>query len=569
MRSGAGGAVHLPRMSDLLWEEPSRTLRRSAPYRALLRGRAEVVRLPVPAAAWVGSLLARDLRRPLVAVVPREAYALTWLEAARLFSGGSGAAGSSGAGDGGEDGGEQAAVYFPSPSLTPYQEAEGSLQVRAQESVALDGVCSRVAATVVTTPRALFRRLPRPEAFAAAVLTLRTGEDHPLERLTAHLARYGFRRTDLVYEVGDYAVRGGILDFFPPAEEAPIRVDLFGDTVESIRWFDPQSHRSEDTLGGVRMLPSYLFPGGALEARRLADLLLAQDPDLAPEGAQLLESLRATGSFPGWENYLPLLADSVSLLEAIADPLVFAVDPPALDAEAEHHAARLEADFSSRRDAGRLAAPPAALEQPVAAVRAALAAAPLVLSDFQGVPRLPATGASGASGAASGAGGQEAAAAAAELPPAVDFHASLTDLFHGQLPRFPQEVATARARGERCLVVVPPAHHRRTEELLEGREVPLGRGGVELEAGELSRGFPLPAAGVALYGEQQLLPQAKPQRRPSRAPSGPFLPSLRDLKVGDYVVHADHRIGQFVALRSVGRDGDGSALALPPVLRGL
>jgi transcription-repair coupling factor (superfamily II helicase) len=521
-------------MSDRVWEELSRTLRSSAPYRALLRGRAEVVRLPVPAAAWVGGLLARDLRRPLVAVVPREADALTWLEAARLFSGGPGGAG--------EAGGEPAAVYFPSPSLTPYQEAEVSLQVRAQESVALDCVHSGIAATVVTTPRALFRRLPRAEAFAAAVLTLRAGEDHPLEGLTAHLARHGFRRTDLVYEVGDYAVRGGILDFFPPGEEAPIRVDLFGDTVESIRWFDPQSQRSEDTLDEVRVLPLYLYPGGAPEARRLADLLLAQDPDLGPEGAQLLESLRATGSFPGWENYLPLLADSVSLLEAIAEPLVFAVDPPALDAEAEHHAARLEADFSSRRDAGRLAAPPAALEQPAAAVRSALAAARLVLSD--------------------GAGGETGGL------PLVDFHASLTDLFHGQLPRFPQEVATARARGERCLVVVPPAHHRRTEELLEGREVALGRGGVELVSGELARGFRLPAAGVALYGEQQLLPQAKPQRRPSRARYGPFLASLRDLKVGDYVVHADHGIGQFVALRSVGRDGDGSG-PLPPVLRNL
>src|ERR1700674_1672593 len=477
------GRVELPVMSDRVWEELSRTLRSSAPYRALLRGRAEVVRLPVPAAAWVGSLLARDLRRPLVAVVPREADALTWLEAARLFSGVSGGSGVAGSGDpwvpgvggaaaGGRDGGEQA-VYFPSPSLTPYQEAEVSLQVRAQEAVALDCVTSGVATTVVTTPRALFRRLPRPEAFVAAVLTLRAGDDHPLERLTAHLARHGYRRTDLVYEVGDYAVRGGILDFFPPGEEAPIRVDLFGDTGESIRWFDPQSQRSEDTLDAVRGLPLYLFPGGRQagrwlppspfpggprEARRLADLLLAQEPDLAPEGAELLESLRGTGSFPGWENYLPLLAGSVSLLEP---------------------------DFASRRDAGRLAAPPAALEQPVAAVRAALAAAPLLLSDFQGVPRLAASGA--AAGRALSAHQAALSAHQAVLGthqeahgdlPLVDFHASLTDLFHGQLPRFPQEVATARARGERCLVVVPPLHHRRTEELLEGREVPLGRGGV-------------------------------------------------------------------------------------------
>ncbi len=150
---------------------------------------------------------------------------------------------------------------------------------------------------------------------------------------------------------------------------------------------------------------------------------------------------------------------------------------------------------------------------------------------------------------------------------AVDFHATLTDLFQGQLPRFPQEVATARARGDRCLMIVAPPQRRKIEELLEGREIPLGRGGVELVSCELGRGFRLPAAGVAIYGEQQLLPQARlQQRRVARSRFGPFLSGLRDLKVGDYVVHADHGVGQFVALRSVGGDGDGAG-ALPPVLR--
>ncbi len=527
-------------MSDRVWEELSRTLRSGAPYRALLGGRGEMVRLPVPAAAWVGSLLARDLRRPLVAVVPREADALTWMEAARLF-------------------GDQVAVYFPAPSLTPYHETEVSLQVRAQEAVAFDGVLSGVAATVVTTPRALFRRLPLARAFAAAALTLRPGDEQPLERLTAHLVRYGYRRTDLVYEVGDFAVRGGILDLFPPGEEAPIRVDLFGDTVESIRWFEAQSQRSEDTLDSIRVLPLCLFPSGADEARRLADILAAQQPDLGAGGAQLIAGLRGAGAFPGWENYLPLLADSVSLLDAMTDPLVLAVDPPALLGEAELHAQRLQSDFEAHRAAGRVAAPPEALEQPAAVVLAAIAAAPLALSDL-----VLGSGGGGAHPPPAGAAGTAPAGSAAR--PLVDFHAALTDLFHGQLPRFPQEVATARARGERCIVVVAPAHRRRTEELLEGREVQLGRGGVELVGGDLSRGFRLPSAGVAIYGEQQLLPQAKLQRRPSRGRYGPFLASLRDLKVGDYVVHGDHGIGQFVALRSVGRESDGGP-PLPPALQ--
>jgi transcription-repair coupling factor (superfamily II helicase) len=493
-----------------------------------------VVRLPVPAAAWVGELLARDLGRPILVLVPREADALTWMESARLF------------------GREEGAVYFPAPALTPYQEAEASLMVRAQESAALDCVVSGRRTTVVATPRALFRRLPAAEAFRRAALILKPNEDHAIETLVAHLVRYGFRRTDLVYEVGDFAVRGGIVDLFPPGEETPIRLDLFGDTIESIRWFDPQSQRSEDTLDAVTILPLSLFPVGADQADLLADLLSGgqdADSDWGPEAAEMLAGLRSRGEFPGWENYLPLLAgETVSLLELLGDPLVFAIDPPALEAEVIHHADRLQADFAARREHGRLAVPPELLEEPAGQVLERLAAAELRLGDL----------------AVGGVvGGRDGGAAGG-----ADFRGTLTDLFHGQLPRFPQEVATARSRGERCIVVVSPAHRRRIEELLEGREVPLGKGGVELVSGEIGRGFRLPAAGVVVYGEQQLLAQAKLQRRPGRSRLGPFLSSLRDLKVGDFVVHVDHGIGQFVALRSVGGLSDGLG-GVPPAVRDL
>src|SRR4028119_389929 len=103
-------------MSDRVWEELSRTLRSSAPYRSLRERLGGVGRLPVPAAAWVGELLAEDLGRPLLVLVPREADAQSWIEAARLF------------------GREDRVVYFPAPSLTPYQETEVSLLVRAPES---------------------------------------------------------------------------------------------------------------------------------------------------------------------------------------------------------------------------------------------------------------------------------------------------------------------------------------------------------------------------------------------------------------------------------------------------
>jgi transcription-repair coupling factor (superfamily II helicase) len=514
-------------VADRVWEELSRTLRTGAPYKALLQGLGDVVRLPVPAAAWVGELLAQDLKRPLLVIVPREADALAWMEASRLF------------------GREEGVVYFPAPSLTPYQEAETSLLVRAQESAAIDRIASGRVTTVVATPRALFRRLPRPEDFSDASLVVRPGEDHPLDGLTERLLRYGFRRTDLVYEIGDFAVRGGLVDLHPPGEESPVRLDFFGDTVESIRWFDAHSQRSEDTLDSVCILPLLLFPGGRDEAALLADLLSggpAAELDWGPEAEELLEALRTRGGFPGWEHYLPLLASGTTDLHGLLkNPLLLAVDPPALESEVAHHGERMRLEFEARQAHRRLALPPESLELAEEQVRETLERAEVRVRDL----------------VLSGIGGTGGG---------VDFHGSLTDLFHGQLPRFPQEVAVARARGERCLVLVSTAHRRRIEELLEGREIPLGRGGVELVTGELGRGFRLPAAGVAIYGEQQLLSQARLQRRPSRTRYGPFVSGLRDLRVGDFVVHQDHGIGQFVALRNVGGDGDGTA-HLPPALR--
>jgi len=624
-------------MTDRVWGEASRTLRASAPYRRLLEGLGDVVRLPVAAAAWVAELLADDLERPLLVIVPREADALAWIEAAEMFAS---------RGEGRE------AVFFPGPSLTPYQEASASLHVRAQEVVALDRIATGRARTVVTTPRALFRRLPDRAAFARGVIEIRPDEDHPLEALGEHLTSYGYRRTDLVSEVGDFAVRGGIVDVYPPGEGLPLRIELFGDTAETIRRFDPMSQRSEERVDVARLLPVLLYPGGTDEAELLAELLVelhgreGAERESDPELGQLLADLRERGESPGWENYLPLLSTrTVGLddwlgaaspqphsleeecgwgrpslpargdegprergaigqrrpsLPARGDegprergaigqrrpsppvrgdegprergaigqrrpsppvrgdegprergeirsaPLIVEVDPPALASEAEHYADRLVADYRARIDGGRLAVIPEELEHPPARVEELLARAELRLCDLIAAP---------AAGLAGGA------ASAAE-PVAIDFGATTTDVFHGQLPRFPQEIDGARSRGERCVIVVAPEHRQGMEELLAGRHVPIGTGpgGVELVEGELERGFRLPAAGVSLYGEHQLLPRALPRRKPSRRTRyGPFISGLRDLKVGDFVVHSDHGIGQFVALRSVGADGLGGA----------
>ena len=145
-----------------VWSLAERSIRESEAYRRLIRTLSagtetateplEVTGLPVPAASWVLDLLAEDTDAALLVVVPRESEALAWLEAARLFRTSS------------------SVIYFPSPSLTPYQETEASLLVRAQEAIALDRIQQTRRPVVVCTPRALFRRLPGLEHFSASNL---------------------------------------------------------------------------------------------------------------------------------------------------------------------------------------------------------------------------------------------------------------------------------------------------------------------------------------------------------------------------------------------------------------
>ena len=504
------------------WDLPSTRLRESAPYRRLLAEGGEAVRLPVPAAAWVGELLAEDLGRPLLVVVPHEVNAYAWLEAANLFRRGDGEA-----------------VYFPAPSLSPYQETEVSLQVRAAEAVALDAILRGGVRTVVTTPLALFRRLPRVADHLPAVRILEPEEEHPVDELAEHLVRWGYHRSDLVFEVGHFAVRGGVFDVYPPGEPGPVRLDLFGDTIETLRRFEAESQRSQEILDSVRILPLSLFPQGMEEAELLADLLMEMTgTEAGPEVAERLGSLRSEGGFDGWQHYLPLVAGPTeTLADLMEDPLVLALDAEALFEEAEHHTDLLAAELAGRVEVHRLAVPPEELEHPLERVEEILSAATLRIGDLL----------------------QESTAA-------IDFGGASTEILHDQLPRFPREVDIARGRGDRVYLVASEEHLPKMGELLRERDIEPGPAGVELVSGELQRGFRLATAGVTLFGERQLLRRGPlVKRRSKKARYGPFLSSLRDLRIGDFIVHVDHGIGQFVGLRNLGGETSDTS-QLPPEL---
>ncbi|MGH7542175.1 MAG: transcription-repair coupling factor [Gemmatimonadota bacterium] len=144
---------------------------------------------------------------------------------------------------------------FPQRESLPYEDADPHVEIGAQRVDALAALLAGRLSVLVTTPRALVERMPLPAPGGSFGLALAAGETVPLARLAARLTRMGFERTRTVQDVGEFAVRGGIVDAFPFGHDAPVRIELWGDEIASLRRFDPFTQRSIDEMERIEILP--------------------------------------------------------------------------------------------------------------------------------------------------------------------------------------------------------------------------------------------------------------------------------------------------------------------------
>src|SRR5277367_6892532 len=321
----------LPFVRDLFAEvELLPAFTRAASHLREGAGRISVTGLSTAAKALVLVLLTRTVERPFILVVTDNRAAEELIPVLRAFCELTAAAD------------PDAVVSLPARDVLPFQNLSPHPEIQEERATALWKIATGRASIVVAPVTATTILLRSAEYYAELARALRRGETFDLEKLLEHLNTVGYSATDVVEMPGQYAARGGILDVYSPEADRPVRVEFFGDEIESIRKFDPASQRSSNPVDEVLLLPLTETPItekllGAINARlsgkRIEGTIEAIEQAARDTGA---------GVFPGWEFYAPVAGADRTVFALLPEARVLLDEPELLKKELEKTWARIE-----------------------------------------------------------------------------------------------------------------------------------------------------------------------------------------------------------------------------------
>lgn len=419
--------------------------------------------------------------------------------------------------------GADAPVWLPPPDADPYEGLPDHPGVLLERALALCSLGGGAPPALLLPAESLLWRAPRPPWWRDQVRILEEGRPLERGRFRIQAWRLGYRSVESVSEPGDFTLRGGIVDIFPAGEKFPVRAELFGDEVETLRHFDPTSQRSMGPVGRpVRILP-------LSEAVRDENLLGAVRDRLRGEGAfgeVRLDTLEVAGTYPSFPAEMRLEREFFGpLWDHLPGATWVWVDRASCRTQAGRH---LEHWRESHARHGRPAAwAPEAL-----------------FEDLDGLP-------------------PEARMEVPEIPPWAR-RAERPRLFPGEPLKLLAHLRDRVAEGARVLLLfqghgtLERAQEMAREEgfdlRMEAPEGPLSPG-LYADLAPCDEGVDLPdlkwvaVTEKEIFGRGRAAPQAAGKRREI------FFAALRDLKVGDPVVHLDHGVGLFQGMETLERDG--------------
>jgi transcription-repair coupling factor (superfamily II helicase) len=448
-------------------------------------------------------------------------------------------------------------LQFPAWDTVPYDRVSPHTDITARRIATLAQLARLKQAKrpllLITTVNACLQRVPPREAMRSALLRLEAGMRVDMGKIARRLEDWGYRRTGTVMEPGEYALRGGILDLFPPAGSRPARLDFFGDTLETIRLFDPVSQRTQGSKSQLVLMPASELPTGDAVISRFRQRYMELFGAVT-DNDPLYEAVSAGQNYPGAEHWLPLFYDHLDTLFDYAPGSIVTFDHLAEDARhrrqeqiVDHYDARRQAlEQASFGTPPYKPVPPKTLFLEGEAWNEAIAGAKLrFLSPFDSLE-------------------------SAEGVSALNFRARIGRNF--ALERADQaeklfdavigHIGALQAAGKRVMIAAwTPGARERLGHMLQshglnatapvdsyGEAVKLDKGTVNFAVLGLENGFETP--DLAIIGEQDILGDRLVRRRKARKGSD-VLSEASALSPGDLIVHSDHGIGRFLGLQAI------------------
>jgi transcription-repair coupling factor (superfamily II helicase) len=471
---------------------------------ALRRGgaRERLAGLTDTAKALVAAIVAAELRRPVIVVVESGGRAETFAESMQFFF----------TALAGQEASEIGVL--PAMDVFPWQDAAPHAEILESRAVTLWRYATGQSRVVVAPVASARMRLDDAAHYASQARTLARDEAVSLDELVTHLRRVGYESHEMVEMPGQFTVRGGIVDIFPAEAERPVRLELFGDSLESLREFDPNTQRSVRPIEHVTLPPLVEQGGNGFHAGSAG-------------GAPANRSGRAHSLFDLHEETVILVDEPGAIEEASrafldsATESLEAVGSDSLDVLSSYYFTDDWADQLARH--------------------------PLLELEHLGLAR--------------------------EGAETRQIQTQPTANFHGNVPAFMAEARERVAAGERVLLAAESLGElERYADLCHEYEVPFRLGDLEESAtsarlaedssagsvpavvlcrGPFPEGVVFLDARVALYGTGDVFETARAGAGKRRPKTAGFFSDFSELKAGDYVVHVDHGIGQFEGLQQI------------------
>ena len=454
---------------------------------------------------------------------------------------------------------------LPALDCAPYDGRSPHAEISERRAVSLWNIARGHTRILFVPLSAALGRFRDRSYYSSLALELKPGDELSMDDLVEHLAGVGYERGEPVREVGQFSVRGGIMDVFPPDAPWPFRIEFFGDSIESLREFDPDSQRSRQP-GTGRQSPTSAQLLPLSESRRSTQLFEAISRALVERARARSKERRRrqidaepswapsfSREFPGWEFYLPLAEERSETLLSLFDNPVLIRDEPT---ERDRQLHKILENLQSRYDEVRDVEPPPPRPGEV------------FLSEEESVSALEKSPAVGLKELALQAEGEFA------------LSAQTSPKFHGDVKALAEDLGARLERREVVALVLPTGGKLdRMREVLTEYKLPFETlspdstaaetaavsataandstrettSCVFLVRGEMDSGVIFPEQRLALITDLDIFggfAWGAPARKERTAASS-FISDLSDLKAGDYVVHTDHGIGLYHGLRQL------------------